>query len=204
MAHPPSTARDRLDPALLARLEELFDEGWQRWERFDREVRQHRFHPFVPADHAVVLDTLVAHRGPGLKFLEWGSALGINTILADMLGFDAYGIELDEQLVHQARELALSKGSRARFAAGSFLPTGYRWGRRSGDGRLGTIGQGPSGYLQLGIPLDDFDVVFAYPWSGEEPILHDLMSEYGRADAVLLIYSGNDGVTAYRGGRVLR
>ena len=204
MTSPSSTARARLEPALLASLEELFHEGWDRWERFDREVRQHTFHPFVPADYEVVLEALVAHARPGLRFLEWGSALGIITILADMLGFEAYGIELDEQLVRQARELARSRGSKARFAAGSFLPAGYRWGRKSGDHRLGTIGQGPSGYQQLGIPLDDFDVVFAYPWSGEEPILLDLMSEYGRPDALLLVYSGNEGVTTYRGGRVLR
>ena len=190
-------------PPLPALYEELFQEGWDRWERFDREVRQHTFHPFVPADYQVVLEALVAHARPGLKFLEWGSALGVITILADMLGYEAYGIELDDQLVHEARELARRKGSGARFAAGSFLPTGYRWDRRSGDRRLGTIGQGPSGYLQLGIPLDDFDVVFAYPWSGEEPILLDLMSEYGRPDALFLMYSGNEGVTTYRGGRVV-
>jgi hypothetical protein len=203
VALPSATARAKLDPGFLARLDELFDEGWNLWERFDREVRQHGFHPFVPADHPVVLDALVAHHEPGLKFLEWGSALGTITILADMLGFEAYGIELDERLVHQARELAKRKASRARFAVGSFLPTGYRF-RPSGDGRLGTIGQGPSGYLQLGMPLDDFDVVFAYPWNGEEPILLDLMSGYGRPDALLLMYTGNAGVTAYRGGRVLR
>ena len=204
MAHPAPTARAILDPAFRSRLEELFDEGWQRWERFDREVRQHEFHPFVPSDHQVVLDALVGHHRPGLKFLEWGSALGTITIMADMLGFEAYGIELDDQLVHQAREIARSKASGARFAAGSFLPTGYRWGRRTGDGRLGTIGQGRSGYLELGIPLDDFDVIFAYPWSGEEPILLDLMSEYGRRDALLLMYSGNDGIATYRAGRILR
>jgi hypothetical protein len=192
-----------MDASLLARLEELFAEGWERWARFDREVRQNRFHPFVPADYHVVLDELMTHAKPGLKFLEWGSAMGVITILADMLGFEACGIELDEQLVRHARELAASRGSAARFAAGSFLPTGYRYGRRTGDDRIGTIGTGPSGYLELGIPLDDFDVVFGYPWTGEEPVLLDLMSEYGRSDALLLVYSGNDGITTYRGGRVL-
>jgi hypothetical protein len=54
--------------------------------------------------------------------------------------------------VREARELAQSKGSSACFAAGSFLPSG-----------LGTIGQGPSEYLPLGIPLHNFDVIFAHP-----------------------------------------
>jgi hypothetical protein len=200
----PPSARSELDPALRSRLEELCEEGWDRWERFDREVRQDQFHPFVAADYQVVLDTLVPLVGPGLKFLEWGSATGVISILADVLGFEACGIELDERLVQEARELARRKSSKARFAVGSFLPTGYRWGRRTGDARLGTIGQGPSGYLELGIPLDDFDVVFAYPWSGEEPIMLDLMSEYGRADALLLLYSGTGGITRYRGGHVVK
>ena len=56
MSQPSPAARARLDPALRARLEELFEEGWDRWERFDREVRQDSFHPFVPADYEVVLD----------------------------------------------------------------------------------------------------------------------------------------------------
>ena len=166
-------------------------------------MRQHAFHPFVASDYWVVLDALRAVVRPGLKFLEWGSAMGVITILADALGFEAYGIELDEQLVREARVLARSNTSGARLAAGSLLPTGYRWGRRTGDGRLGTIGQGASGYLELGIPLDDFDVVFAYPWTGEEPIMLDLMREYGRRDALLLLHSGN-GVTTYRGGQVVR
>lgn len=190
-----------LDPVLRARIEELCEEGWDRWERFDREVRQDGFHPFVAADYDVVLDALVGLRKPGLKFLEWGSAMGVITIMADMLGFEAYGIELDEQLVQEARELARRKESRARFAAGSFLPTGYRFGRRTGDGRLGTIGEGPSGYLELGLPLDEFDVVFGYPWHGEEPIMRDLMGEYGRADALLLLHAGTGGVKAYPRGR---
>ena len=196
--------RAELHPDLRARLDALCDEGWSRWERFDREVRQNRFHPFVPADYEVVLDALVPLVRPGLKFLEWGSAMGVITILADILGFDAYGIELDERLVHEARELARSSGSGARFVTGSFLPTGYRWGRATGDGRLGTIGHGPSGYLELALPLDEFDVVFAYPWSGEEPIMRDVMAQYGRRDALLLLHSGNEGITTYRGDRVLR
>ena len=203
MRQAPAKILGDLDPALAARIEGLLDEGWSRWDRFDREVRQHRFHPFVAADYDVVLASLLSVASPGLKFLEWGSATGVIAVLADILGFEAYGIELDEYLVREARELTLRQGSRVRFATGSFLPTGYSWGRRSGDGRLGTIGEGSSGYLELGIPLDDFDVVFAYPWSGEEPIMLDLMAEYGRSDALLLLHSGTE-VTKYRGGRARR
>lgn len=186
-----------------ARIDRVCADGWELWERFDREVRQRRFHPFVAADYEEVAEALAGIATPGAKFLEWGSAIGAISIVADLLGFQAFGIELDETLVHEARRLAQRHGSTARFATGSFLPTGYRWGRRTGDSRLGTIGQGRSGYLELGVALDDFDVVFGYPWSGEEPIMRDVMCEYGRADALLLLYSGTSGIARWRGGRTL-
>jgi hypothetical protein len=121
--------------------------------------------------------------------------------MADLIGFDACGIELDPALVTTARALAARHGSGARFVAGSFLPAGYQWRRRDGDTRTGTIGEGPSGYLQLGRALDDFDLVFGYPWSGEEALMYDLMQRYGRPDALLLVHDTNRGVLAYRGGR---
>ncbi|HET9984216.1 MAG TPA: hypothetical protein VFQ38_11535 [Longimicrobiales bacterium] len=164
------------------------DEGREIWERFDREVRQHEFHPFVAADYDQALGTLLSLRRPGLRFLEWGSASGVITIMADMLGFEAYGIELDAGLVEIARELAARHGSGARFAVGSFLPTGYEWRSPTRDARLGTIGRGPSGYLELKHPLDDFDVVFAYPWDGEAPIMRDVMRRYGAPGARLILH----------------
>lgn len=190
-----------LDADLLTRLKEICYEGWEIWSRFDVRVRGESFHPFVAAEYEDVLTALISVREPGRRFLEWGSATGIITIMADLLGFEAYGIELDADLVGEARGLADAWGSGARFAAGSLLPTGYRFrGDRGGD-RLGTIGEGTSGYLELGHPLDDFDVVYGFPWSGEEALMLDLMKCYGRPDALLLLNTGDHGMTIYRGGR---
>jgi hypothetical protein len=191
-----------IDPVLRARLTALFDDGWDIWERFDNEVRRHQWHPFIPADYERVLDALLPFRGPGLRFLEWGSATGVITIMADLLGFDAYGIEIDSDLVRMARELAASTGSSARFASGSFLPTGYRWKAADGDSRTGTIGDAQSGYLALGHPLEDFDLVFGYPWDGEAPMMIDLMRRYGRPDALFLL-NRPSGVEVFRAGRPL-
>jgi hypothetical protein len=187
-----------LDGALRERVSALIDEGWEIWAHFDRAVRQQSFHPFVAADYERVLQALLPLRAPGLRFLEWGSATGVVTIIADLLGFEAYGIELDRQLVDIARRLAEKYRSRARFAEGSFLPAGYRWRPSDGDGRLGTIGQGASAYPQLGHALEDFDLVYAYPWGGEEPMMQDLMRSYGRRDARLLLHGDND-VRLYAG-----
>ena len=171
----PAANGEGLDAALSTRLMLLHHIGRDLWHRFDTEVRQEIWHPFVAADYERVLQALLPLRSPGQRFLEWGSATGVITIMADLLGFEAYGIELDPELVAMANELAKRFDSGARFVAGSFLPTGYKWRPPSGDGRLGTIGDGPSGYLALNRPLEDFDLVFAYPWNGEEPMMHDLM-----------------------------
>lgn len=190
-----------VDDALRARLDAVIAEGYDIFEQFDLEVRQKDFHPFVAADYERVLQTLLAVRAPGQRFLEWGSATGVITILADLLGFEAYGIELDAELVKVARGLAERHGSGARFAAGSFLPAGYRWRPPNGDGRTGTIGDGLSGYVTLGHPLDDFDVVYGYPWDGEEAMMHDLLARYGSPDARLLVAGGDEGMRVFRRGK---
>jgi hypothetical protein len=192
-----------LDPLLRARLAELSEEGWEVWRQFDVDVRQHDWHPFVPADYEHVLQTLLRLRAPGLRFLEWGSATGVIAIMADLLGFEAYGIELDADLVSIARGLAQRFDSNARFVAGSFVPAGYRWKSRTGDDRIGTIGYGQSGYPELQHPLEDFDIVFAYPWHGEEPMMLDLMRTYGGSGARLVLHGGPQGVRIYRGGKLL-
>lgn len=195
------TAADAaLDPALEALLVELRDVGRAIWERFDRDVRQHEWHPFFAADYDRVLRTLLSLREPGLRFLEWGSATGVITIMADLLGFEACGIEIDGDLVATARELAARFRSSARFAIGSFVPDGYEWQSSTGDRRLGTIEHGPPGYPELGYALDDFDLVFAYPWSGEEPIMIDVMRRRGRPGARLLLH-GSHSIEVYRDGR---
>lgn len=193
-----------LDPTLHHKLARLGDEGWEMWARFDREVRRHRWHPFVPAEYDRVLVALTELRRPGLRFLEFGSATGVVTVMADLLGYKAYGIELDESLVTLARSTAARYASRARFVAGSFLPQGYVWRPHNSDGRLGTVGEGVSGYLELGMPLEDFDLVFAYPWRGEEDMMTDLLRNHGAPDAGLLLQRVSGEVQLYRGGRLER
>ena len=190
-----------MDAVLRARLTSLREEGRAIWNRFDSDVRQLRFHPFIPSDYERVLRALLVLRGPGLRFLEWGSATGVVTIMADLLGFEAYGIELDPDLVDIARGLAERSDSDARFAVGSFLPDGYEWMSDTGDARLGTIGRGASGYPELGRCLEDFDLVFEFPWDGEMPIMHDLMRRRGRSEASFLLNHASEGIQVYHRGR---
>lgn len=188
--------------SLRDRLAKLCVEGKAIAERFDVDVRSLAFHPFLPADYRGVLHCLEQLEPRGGRFLEAGSATGVITILADLLGWEACGIELDESLVKTARVLAERYGSGARFAAGSFLPAGYEWVSEQGDSRMGTIGTGRPGYEELGLELADFDVVCAFPWPGEESLLLDLMARRGAPDARLLLpHLGRREVAVYRHGR---
>lgn len=176
------------DPALLGRVADLCRDGRAAWRRFDRDVRRHAWHPFMPADYDRALESLLLHRDSGKRLLEMGSATGVVAIMADLLGFEAYGIEIDGGLVSVARALADRHGSGARFATGSFVPEGYVWRSGTGDDRLGTIEVGAPAYEELGLELRDFDVVFAYPWHGEAPLLRDIVRRCGAPHTTLLLH----------------
>lgn len=199
----PASPESAGDTALRSQLTELLSAGWELWEEFDEGSVDRDFHPFVSADYDAVVRSLWPLKGCGGRFLEWGSATGVITVMAQMLGFEAYGIELDEELVVSARRLADRFDSSASFAAGSYLPEGYSWSAPNGDTRTGTVGSGPSGYLKLGLSLDEFDVVFGYPWDGEDSMMFDLMAQFGRADTLLLINSASHELKGYRAGKLV-
>ena len=81
-------------------------------------------------------------------------------------------------------------------AAGSFMPDGYQWIAPSGDTRQRTIGDGVSGYAALGMDLDRFDYVFAYPWPGEDLMMQDIVRRCGGTRTRLLQY-GPEGVQIF-------
>jgi hypothetical protein len=80
---------------------------------------------------------------------------------------------------------------------------GWEWDLSDGNGRHGTIGGGPSGYLELGRSLGDFDVVYAFPWMGEEPMMLDLMRCHGGKDVLLVLHTTQNGTRIYQGGQLV-
>lgn len=73
---------------------------------------------FVPSDYELawqVLDGL-----PRGTLCEWGSGFGILTGLAEMLGFEACGIELSADLADASRKLLAEFGLSARIETGDY------------------------------------------------------------------------------------
>jgi len=172
------------EPELRDRLLHLFADG----DAVAKRVETDEWSAFAPADYRVVLESMIEHRARGGRFLEFGSGLGVVAILADFLGFEAYGIEVLPDLVDEARLLAERHGSSARFVHGSFFPHDYRWVSKTGDTRLGALAIGEPAYPELGYDLPDFDLLYAYPWPGQAEIFRDLVERAGAPHAKLLMH----------------
>ena len=174
-------------------------EADRRIERF--AARQ--VHAFIPSDYVLVYDALreSAARAvaPGNAICEWGCGMGVVATLAAMLGYEACGIEINAELVDEARALADDFDQSVEFVCGNMIPTGGDGYADSASSEMSWLSMGGhDAYDQLGLDVDDFDMVFAYPWPGEEDVIDNLFEHYAAVGAVLLTYHGIDGIRIQR------
>ena len=78
---------------------------------------------FVPSDYEHVWRILGGLRRG--RFCEWGSGWGIVTGLAEMLGFQACGIEIDPQLASASRQLLAEFGLSSPILTVDYLTTPF-------------------------------------------------------------------------------
>jgi hypothetical protein len=144
---------------------------------------------FIPSDFARIYRTLEALSGldlvAGTHFCEWGSGFGVVACLAAMLGFDAYGIEIEDALVEAAQELADDFDLPVEFRRGSFIPQGAA--ATSGAYSWLTTSEAV-GHDDPGLEPDECDLIFAYPWPDEETVVEDVFERYAHEGALLLTY----------------
>ena len=187
-----------VDAPLPSRVAEFLREADQRIDRFRFD---HVIPGFVPSDFTNVyrtLDSLLKGRvAPGRVFCEWGSGFGVVTCLASMLGYDACGIEIETELVVAARELAADFGVNVEFVEGSFI-VDHEDDLPEADSMSWTRFDGANAFEELGLDPEDFDVVFAYPWPGEERRLRQLFDNHAAVGAVLVSYHGQEGIRVAR------
>lgn len=185
-------------PAKVARL---IADAQQRIADLEDESRA-SIPAFVPSDFELVYRGLIAiqsaNLATGRRLLEWGSGIGVVTCLAVSVGFNAVGIEIEPKLVRIAENLAKAHRIPTQFVYGSFVPEGAEpqvdFAR---DVNWLSTG-GPDGYDELELEPDDFDVVFAYPWPGEEQVIFDLFVGCAAVGALLLTYHGLEGLRLHR------
>ena len=140
-----------------------------------------------------IYQALVPYQDRRMMFLEWGSGLGVVSIMADRMGFAAYGIESESELIGHAEKLAEKFGPAAQFAHGSFIPDEFEWDFSAGDEAERTNVDVPAAYDQLSMGLSDFDLIYAYPWPGEHGLFRNIVRQFGREDTLLLTYDVREG-----------
>lgn len=176
-------------PDLRARL---FADAEEIWDGHRARLGG-RFSSFIPTDYEEAYAALVAQCEAGDTFVELGAGAGVVTILADMLGFDAYGIELDDWLVTQAIDLAERYHSDATFVAGSFVPAEVRDEVEHVPADFMSEVDGADAWDELGMTLGDFDVIYDYHWPEQADLHASLLERFGRSGAVVLRYSAEAG-----------
>lgn len=149
------------------------------------------------------LDEICERRlAAGNVFCEWGSGFGVIASLASMLGFDAYGIEIDPELCDVSRSLANQFGLTVKFITGSFIPDGSdrlidrAYANFQGDLMLDP--HSDSTYDDLGLGVEDFDLIFAYPWPKDARLTRSLFDKFASSESMLLTYNGLESVRLQR------
>ncbi len=156
------------------------------------------FHGYVSADYAAILAKLLELRTHATTFLEWGSGLGVVAIMASRLGFDAYGIEVEPQLVDFSMRLAEKYNASATFVTGSFIPADFEPRLEAGDEFHRTIVDESSAYEELGMELRDFELVYAFPWPEELPVFRSMIRRCGANNTLFLRYDVREGLSLTR------
>lgn len=166
------------------------------------EQRGHlRLSGFFPSDYELgyrTLHGLLRLDGEARRMCEWGSGFGVVAGLALLLGYEAHGIEIDPGLVALSRRLLEDHGLDARIQQGSFIREDYARAEQISDLETTTVLSGAEAYGEMDLGIEDFDVIFAYPWPSEEEQYCDLFLCFADYGAVLLTYSMTEGMRAYR------
>lgn len=200
----------RLQPdAIPDDVATLIAEADARCDAFFNAGLGRRYPRYIPSDPAIVHAAMVALKDSGdirgKVFCEWGCGFAVATCMASLIGYEAYGIEIEPELANLADQLAADLGIPANILCTSYLPEGYEECDGVGGKDLlppeATISVGdaadpPPSYE--GLDPDEVDVFFVYPWPGQEELMMDLFQSMTTEGAILLIYLGDREIAAYR------
>lgn len=183
------------------RIRQWISEGRQRIETFQDCWDRPLIEQFVPADYELVYQSLCwtkSHQPMiGNRFLEWGCGFAIISALASTLDFDCIGIEAEDELLQQGRQTIAAWEVDLELSHGNFLPQGAE--DLADDPTLPSLGH-PVGsvYDRLGLDLDDFALVYTYPWPGESDFHESVFDRYGAKGALLMLFRGPNEMRLWR------
>jgi hypothetical protein len=170
---------------------ELFQDQWNR-PQIEQFVAADFLHVYQSL-HWILETQLVI----GKRFLEWGCGFAVVTAIASSLDLDAIGIEAEAELIRGAGETLRHWNCGGELVEGNFLPTGSE--ALTDDPWLPSIGHAAEpAYEKLGLDLDDFAIVYSYPWPGEDDFHEAVFDRYAASGALLLMFCGPNDLRLYR------
>jgi hypothetical protein len=187
----------------------MLAEAEQRCDAFFEAGLDRRYPRYLPSNPEKVFAAIATLKESGILrgdvFCEWGSGFGIATCMASLIGFEAYGIEIEDGLVKLSTQLARDLSIPAEYLCTSYLPEGYEECEGIGGKDLLPPQATTSGGaiidttpLYDGLDPGEVDLFFVYPWPGQEEFMMDLFDEIASEDAILLIYQADGETTVHR------
>ena len=115
----------------------------------------------------------------------------------DAAVFSADVLEAVDALIAEGRRTIEHWRASAELVHGNFLPRGAA--ELAEDPTLPSLGhRGQDGYAQLGLALDDFAIVYAYPWPGEDDFHESVFDQYAASGALLMLFCGPNDIRLRR------
>lgn len=146
---------------------------------------------FVPAPQWTgrAINRAMKHKSmpkPPATVLDLGSGDGRVVMAFAQKGYNAYGIEINEQLVNKSWEKTsfVTLSGTASFTHGNYLPQEMRTRLKPEPHVL--LQDTPDPYKQIGKTPQDFDMFFIYPHGGQMDSIFDFFKTYARKSAVLM------------------
>ncbi|WP_146514016.1 class I SAM-dependent methyltransferase [Rubripirellula amarantea] len=187
----PSRVKSRIS-ADLARIE-AFQDCWDR-PQIEQFVAADFFHMYQSLDW-----TLQTQLTIGKRFIEWGCGFAVVSAMASTLGLSVVGIEAESALIEHGRATVRDWNEDVEIVHGNFLPDGAE--SLADDDYLPSLGHAvASAYQTLGLDLDDFAIVYSYPWPGEDDFHEAVFERYACVGALLIMFCGPNDIRLYRKG----
>mgnify|MGYP001095047983 CR=1 FL=1 len=193
------SAVDRL--AIPSEIRLWINDAHQRIEAFHDRWDRPQIEQFVAADYELVYQSIawMIDTQPliGRRFLEWGCGFAVVSALASTFHFDVIGIEAENELMERAKQMVADWEVSVELVTGNFLPPGSE--SLADDPTLPSLGhQVESAYESIGLELDDFSVVYSYPWPGEDDFHERVFVNYASPGAMLMQFCGPNDVRLWR------
>lgn len=178
-------------------LDQLVNEVDRRLEELTCDERGAFVGSQLPSVDRALSHIMTKGLSTGPMLCEWGSGLGGVCGVAALNGFTPFGIEIEPELVRSSRALATDLQLPMVFAEGTFL--------RPGDEDLAATATEKTrldfdndAWEELGLAPEDCDVVFAYPWPGEESFVDGVFARHASPDSLLVTFHDFDRLLAQR------